>query len=250
MIDIFSISGDDLLVKLETKINRINQDLVKNRTLETQVKAIKGITDDLNNNLDDLDKFATGDADCSFEKVQNFLTKYGEYPEIGMEETQQVTLVNSATSNNAQTFWNRELSNHFGQSSCAKNNWKSWTIERKWCNLKNTVNDFYKIFWSWPFYFGSSVCKVGLSKTYSKTLANFPILNFHFQSSNQVCPTNPEIMKVGVLNPVTLKPHFERRVNGSTQESIVYSVGWALLFSPDLNWLDNQGNLIIYFKDC
>ena len=102
------------MVKLETKINQINQDLVKNRTLETQVKAIKGFTDDLNNNLDDLDNFATGDADCSFEKVQNFLTKYGEYPEIGVEETQQVTLVNSATSNNAQVFWNQVVQKILG----------------------------------------------------------------------------------------------------------------------------------------
>ena len=205
--------GSALLTKLDEKIDRINQKLVCFRNLETEVKSVKKITNDLSQNLDDIEKFALGTADCSFEKVQKFIEKYCEYPEINTES-------HASTEMDPDKFELRVL---------------------QFRDIKQTLPEYNVTKWSKPLTFGSYNFEIGISKTQSTRQANWPMLNFHIRTLGE-----NRTVKLGVINPVSSKPHFETQIDVKDCKSVICSIDWAHLFPKEFEWLDENGTLLVY----
>ena len=214
--------GSALLKKLDEKIDRINRKLVYFRNLETEVRSVKKITDDLSKHLDDIEKFAQGTADCSFELVQKFIEKYCEYPEINIE-------------NHASIEPRKMDLEHFTSR-----------VDFPLKDLKQTLPEFNITKWSPPLRLGGFTFKIGFTKTHSTELANWPMLNFHIRNLGEEGGSHFRTVKLGVMNPVSSKPHFEEQIDVNDCTSVIYSIDWALLFRKHLHWLDENGTLLVY----
>ena len=209
-------------------MDRINKDLVHYRSLETQVRSVEKANSELSKNLDHLHNFAKGIRECSWELIQKFLSENYEFPEDGIEEPNEKTIQKDISSNEpypSQNSYRGTIGINFG---CPR---------RK-------LPDYDEKFWSPVILLGGIGFQIGILKVRSPIHNNHPMLQILFQTTSRT----PDKLKLNFFatNHTTRKCHFEKAITKCDQSGCIFSVLWNQLLEKQKNWLDSEGNLIIY----